>query len=35
MVGRFALLVSMVVCACGKVNGDTPVDANLTDADQF
>ncbi len=31
--GRFSLLWILALCACGKVNNNTPVDADLTDAD--
>src|SRR6185369_16138682 len=30
---RFSLLWILALCACGKVNSNTPVDADLTDAD--
>ena len=32
--GRSAFLSMLLVCACGKVNNDTPADANLIDADE-
>lgn len=32
--GRSGFLWMLVVCACGKVNNDTPADANLIDADE-
>ena len=31
--GRFSLLWILALCACGKVNNNTPVDADLVDAD--